>query len=92
MGRLSTQLPNNKEDSVKLLLFDDFKLGVLRGDGVVDVSDTVKDIPHTGPGDLMSGLIARFADYRKKIEDAAGRESRCRSQVRIRTPARRTYV
>ena len=58
---------------MKLLLFDDYRLGVLRGDAVVDVSDTVKDIPHTGPGDLMSGLIARFADYRKKIEDAAGR-------------------
>ena len=42
---------------MKLLLFDDFKLGVLRGDAVVDVSDTVKDIPHTGPGDLMNGLM-----------------------------------
>ena len=49
---------------MKLLLFDDFKLGVLRGDGVVDVSDVVKDIPHTGPGDLMSGVFGRFADYR----------------------------
>ena len=87
MGRLSTQLPNDKEDSVKLLLFDDFKLGVLRGDGVVDVSDTVKEIPHTGPGDLMSGLIARFADYRKKIEDAAGRgKPQPVGQVRIRPP------
>jgi len=72
---------------VKLLLFDDFKLGVLRGDGVVDVSDTVKDIPHTGPGDLMSGLIARFADYRKKIEDAAGRgKPQPVAKVRIRPP------
>ena len=72
---------------MKLLLFDDFKLGVLRGDGVVDVSDTVKDIPHTGPGDLMSGLIARFADYRKKIEDAAGRGKPVPvAQVRIRPP------
>src|SRR6185295_10353227 len=87
MGRLSTQLPNDKEDSVKLLLFDDFKLGVLRGDGVVDVSDVVKDVPHTGPGDLMSGLIARFADYRKKIEDAAGRGKPVPvAKVRIRPP------
>jgi 2-keto-4-pentenoate hydratase/2-oxohepta-3-ene-1,7-dioic acid hydratase in catechol pathway len=72
---------------VKLLLFDDFKLGVLRGDGVVDVSDVVKDIPHTGPGDLMSGLIARFPDYRKKIEEAAGRGKPVPvSGVRIRPP------
>src|SRR5258708_25793028 len=60
-----------KEETVKLLLFDDYRLGVLRGDAVVDVSDTVKDIPHTGAGGLVSGLIARFADYRKKIDDAA---------------------
>jgi 2-keto-4-pentenoate hydratase/2-oxohepta-3-ene-1,7-dioic acid hydratase in catechol pathway len=72
---------------VKLLLFDDFKLGVLRGDQVVDVSDAVKDVPHIGPGDLMSGLIARFADYRKKIEDAAGRGKPVPvSGVRVRPP------
>lgn len=72
---------------MKLLLFDDFRLGVLRGDQVVDVSDSVKDIPHTGPGDLMSGLIARFADYRKKIEEAAGRGKPAPlSGVRIRPP------
>jgi hypothetical protein len=29
---------------MKLLFFDDFRLGVLKGDAVVDVSDTVKDI------------------------------------------------
>jgi len=72
---------------VKLLLFDDYRLGVLRGDAVVDVSDTVKDIPHTGAGGLMSGLIARFADYRKKIEDAAGRGKPVPlAQVKIRPP------
>ena len=72
---------------MKLLLFDDFRLGVLRGDQVVDVSDVVKDVPHTGPGDLMSGLIARFADYRKKLEEAAGRGKPVPlSGVRIRPP------
>ena len=82
-----TKLRATKEDTVKLLLFDDFRLGVLRGDQVVDVSDVVKDVPHTGPGDLMSGLIARFADYRKKIEEAAGRGKPVSvSGVRIRPP------
>ena len=33
---------------MKLLFFDDFKLGVLKGDSVVDVSAVVTDIPHTG--------------------------------------------
>ena len=42
---------------MKILFFNDFKLGVLRGDVVVDVSKVVADIPHTGPHDLISGLI-----------------------------------
>ena len=56
---------------MKLLYFDDYKLGVLKGDRVVDVSSVVRDIPHTGPGDLINGLIARFDQYRGKLEDAA---------------------
>jgi len=72
---------------VKLLFFDDFKLGVLKGDNVVDVSTVVQDIPHTGPGDLISGLIARFADYRGKIEQAVASGSGVPvSSVRIRPP------
>jgi 2-keto-4-pentenoate hydratase/2-oxohepta-3-ene-1,7-dioic acid hydratase in catechol pathway len=55
---------------MKLLFFDDFKLGVLNGDTVVDVSAVVRDIPHTGPHNLISGLIERFADYRGALEKA----------------------
>ncbi|MBT3884162.1 MAG: fumarylacetoacetate hydrolase, partial [Rhodospirillaceae bacterium] len=60
---------------MKILYFDDFKLGVLNGDTVVDVTDLVADIPHTGPENLISGLIERFDDYRAKLEDAAGNGS-----------------
>ena len=56
---------------MKLAFFNDFKLGVVKGDNIVDVSAVVADIPHTGPGDLMSGLIARFDAYRGKLEAAA---------------------
>ena len=56
---------------MKILYFDDFRLGVLRGETVVDVAKVVKGIPHTGPHDLISGLIERFPDYRKKLEKAA---------------------
>ncbi len=73
---------------MKILFFDDFKLGVLKADGVVDVSETVRDIPHMGPHDLISGLIARFADYRQPLEDGGGREDRRfpSGRVRIRPP------
>jgi 2-keto-4-pentenoate hydratase/2-oxohepta-3-ene-1,7-dioic acid hydratase in catechol pathway len=40
---------------------------------VIDVSAAVQDIPHTGPHNLISGLIERFADYRKRLEEAAAR-------------------
>jgi 2-keto-4-pentenoate hydratase/2-oxohepta-3-ene-1,7-dioic acid hydratase in catechol pathway len=72
---------------MRLLFFDDFKLGVLKGDTVVDVSDVVRDIPHTGPGDLMNGLIGRFADYQGRLEAAANQGRGVPvSQVRIRPP------
>ena len=72
---------------MKLLFFDDFKLGVLARDTVVDVTPTVRDVPHTGPHDLVSGLIARFADYRTRLEDAVARGRGVPlSQVRIRPP------
>jgi 2-keto-4-pentenoate hydratase/2-oxohepta-3-ene-1,7-dioic acid hydratase in catechol pathway len=58
---------------VKILFFDDFRLGVLKDDVVVDVMDAVKDVPHLGPHDLINGVIERFAEYRNKIEQAAGR-------------------
>jgi 2-keto-4-pentenoate hydratase/2-oxohepta-3-ene-1,7-dioic acid hydratase in catechol pathway len=72
---------------VKILYFDDFKLGILKGDRVVDVSAVVSDIPHTGPHNLISGLIERFAEYRPKIEAAvAAAEGVPLASVRIRPP------
>src|SRR5919197_370739 len=72
---------------MKLLFFDDFKVGVLKGDAVVDVSETVRNIPHTGPHSLINGLIERFADYRGRLEEAANRGRGVPvAQVRIRPP------
>src|SRR5262247_1964522 len=56
---------------MKILFFDDWKLGVLKGDLVVDVSTVVAGIPHTGPHNLISGLIERFADHKARLEEAA---------------------
>ena len=65
---------------MKLVYFDDYKLGVLKGDNVVDVSSVVRDIPHTGPGDLINGLIARFDQYRGQARGRRG-ERQGRSAV-----------
>ena len=75
------------EHRMKLLHFDDFKLGVLKGDAVVDVSAEVKDIPHTGPGDLMNGLIEHWGSYKPRLEAAVARGAGLPvSGVRIRPP------
>jgi 2-keto-4-pentenoate hydratase/2-oxohepta-3-ene-1,7-dioic acid hydratase in catechol pathway len=72
---------------VKLLFFDDFKLGVLEGDTVLDVSFAVRGIPHTGPHDLISGLIERFDEHKERLQGAAARaESVPLAKVRIRSP------
>ncbi len=72
---------------MKLMFFDDFKLGVVKGDTVVDVTKLVKDIPHTGPQELMSGLIERFAKYKAKLQKAAAAGKGVPlKRVRIRPP------
>ena len=54
---------------MKLLFFNDFQLGVLKGTRVVDVSKIVAAIKHTEPQQLISGLISNFTNYRQKLED-----------------------
>jgi 2-keto-4-pentenoate hydratase/2-oxohepta-3-ene-1,7-dioic acid hydratase in catechol pathway len=77
---------------VKLLFFDEFKLGVLRADNTVaDVSAAVRDIPHTHPGNLLSGLIERFATYRPRLEEAAKGAGVPVGKVRIRPPVPKPY-
>jgi 2-keto-4-pentenoate hydratase/2-oxohepta-3-ene-1,7-dioic acid hydratase in catechol pathway len=71
---------------VKLLFFDDYRLGVLQGDTVVDVSPVVSDIPHLGPHDFINGLIARFPEYRARLEAAARGRGIPVGQVRVRAP------
>lgn len=72
---------------MKLVFFDDYKLGVLKGDRVVDVSAVVRDIPHTGPHNLISGLIERFDQYKGRLQEEVNRSRGVPvSQVRLRPP------
>jgi hypothetical protein len=56
---------------MKLAFFNDFTLGVITGDAIVDVSAVVKDIPRLGPQDVMRGLIENFDAYKGRLADAA---------------------
>jgi 2-keto-4-pentenoate hydratase/2-oxohepta-3-ene-1,7-dioic acid hydratase in catechol pathway len=72
---------------VKILFFDDWKLGVLGPAGVVDVTDVVRDVPQTGPHNLVSGVIERFSAYRPKLEAAVQRGPGIPlERVRVRPP------
>jgi 2-keto-4-pentenoate hydratase/2-oxohepta-3-ene-1,7-dioic acid hydratase in catechol pathway len=72
---------------VKLLYFDDFKLGVLAGDQVVDVTAAVKGVPHTGPHDLIQGVIADWAQQKGRLEEAAAKGKGVPvAGVRVRPP------
>src|ERR1700737_3744907 len=72
---------------MKLAFFDDFKLGVVAGDSVVDVTDVVKDISRLGPQDVMRGVMGGF-DAVKGNPGGGGVQGQGKpaSQVRFRPP------
>ena len=72
---------------MKLCFFDDFKLGVVKGDAVVDVSAVVQGIPHAQPQDIIRGVIEKWDEYKPKLEAAVASGSGVPlSSVRIRPP------
>jgi 2-keto-4-pentenoate hydratase/2-oxohepta-3-ene-1,7-dioic acid hydratase in catechol pathway len=72
---------------MKLMVFNDDRVGVVRGDSVVDVTAAVEGVPHTDAGNLMSAVVARFEDLRAPIERAAAAGAGLPlAQVRIRPP------
>ena len=72
---------------MKLAFFDDFKLGVVTGDKVVDVSDVVKDIPRMGPQDVIRGVIEQWGALKGKLADAAAKgQGKPVAQVKFRAP------
>src|SRR5476649_270417 len=56
---------------MKLCYFNDIRLGVVKGDQVVDITDAVKDLPHRDTRDLIVGLIADWDARKAKVEKAA---------------------
>ena len=72
---------------MKLVFFDDFKLGVVKGDTVVDVSNAVSRIEHTSPQDLIGKLIENFSQYQASLQEAVDSGSGIPlNQVRFRSP------
>lgn len=78
---------------MKLAYFDDYRLGVVTGEGIVDVSAELRDLPRRMPEDLMAALIEHFAEYRGRVEKAAisGRPIPL-ADVRFRMPLPRPHT
>ena len=72
---------------MKLVFFDDFKLGVVKDDAVVDVSNAVSGIDYNSPQDLIGKLIENFSQHRASLQEAVDRSTGISlNQVRLRSP------
>lgn len=75
---------------MKLCYFDDWRLGVVRDDRVVDVTDDVKSLPHRDTRDLIVPLIDGWESWRDRIAKAIeGRAGVALGGVRLRPPVPR---
>jgi len=72
---------------MKLLFYDDFKFGALKGDTVVDLTGAVGGIEHTSPQDLLNKVIENFSQHKAGLEAAINSGSGVPlDSVRIRSP------
>ena len=72
---------------MKFTFFDEYTLGVLRDNMIVDVTDAVKGVPHVTPQDLIVGVIGNYAKLKPALEDAVRRGKGIpMDSVRIRPP------
>jgi 2-keto-4-pentenoate hydratase/2-oxohepta-3-ene-1,7-dioic acid hydratase in catechol pathway len=72
---------------MKIALFDDWRVGLVRGEQIIAVDDLVSDIPRTDGIVSMRDLIERFEDLRPSLDAAvADREGLALDSVRLRPP------
>jgi 2-keto-4-pentenoate hydratase/2-oxohepta-3-ene-1,7-dioic acid hydratase in catechol pathway len=72
---------------MKLCYFDDFRLGAVKGDNVVDITGLVSHLPHRDNRDLIICLIENFDALKGKIEAAlAANAGTPLAKVRLRAP------
>ena len=76
---------------MKLTFFDDYKLGVVKGDSIVDVSAAVANVPHTSPGDLINHVIADWDNLKGAIAKAAEADGVAMSSVALQAPLPAPY-
>lgn len=72
---------------MKLAFFNDYQLGVIKGDRIVDVGSAVDGLSYHSPQELMNMLIENFGDLQAEIESAAAEgDGVSLADVRLRAP------
>src|SRR6478752_2312415 len=71
---------------MKIARFDNNRIGVVRGEAIVDVTDIIDPAPDAWPPVAMNRLIAEFAEIRGKLERAASGKGIQLSSVKLLTP------
>ncbi|HYA06920.1 MAG TPA: fumarylacetoacetate hydrolase family protein, partial [Xanthobacteraceae bacterium] len=72
---------------MKLAFFNDYRLGVVVGDNIVDVSSVTKGIKALGPQDLIRGVIEKWSAYKGKLAAAAKKgKGTPLAKVKLRPP------
>jgi 2-keto-4-pentenoate hydratase/2-oxohepta-3-ene-1,7-dioic acid hydratase in catechol pathway len=73
---------------VRIVVFDDFRIGTAEADGIHDLTDLIEDVPAFAAITRMNEFIARFDELRDRVE--ARRRSRAGviplDAVRLRSP------
>jgi 2-keto-4-pentenoate hydratase/2-oxohepta-3-ene-1,7-dioic acid hydratase in catechol pathway len=71
---------------MKLVSFDDYRIGIIHGDTVIEVSDLVGGLSGKWPPVAMNYLIADFASLKDRLESARMRRGTPLASVKLRTP------
>ena len=72
---------------MRLAFFDDYKLGVVVGDKIVDVSSVAKGIKALGPQDVIRTVIEKWSEYKGRLAAAARKgKGKPLSKVKLRPP------
>src|ERR1700721_2200871 len=73
--------------AMKLAFFDNYKLGVIVGDKIVNVSAVTKGIKALGPQDVIRGVIEKGRSYKGKLAPAAKKgKGKPLAKVKLRPP------
>lgn len=75
---------------MRLVFFEDYRLGLVRGDRVHDVTSALGDLAGTAPQERLLQVISGWAELRPKIEQATERGAvRPLAGLRLRAPVAR---